>query len=105
MPNTRREAAGPAVTTRLVPRDEEASRELKKRTLKNLYNARPQGLVDAHEAGAAAVSAAYGWSADVSDDEVLRVCCRSSAGGVSKPTAITDAAAKPWGPGTASIVP
>ena len=29
-------------------------------------------LADAHEALDAAVAAAYGWSADISDDEVLR---------------------------------
>ena len=31
-----------------------------------------QWLADAHEALDAAVAAAYGWSADISDDEVLR---------------------------------
>jgi len=35
---------------RPVPRDEEAATALKKRTLTNLYNARPQWLVDAHAA-------------------------------------------------------
>ena len=33
-----------------VPRDEDAAKALKKRTLTNLYNARPQWLADAHEA-------------------------------------------------------
>ena len=41
-------------------------------TLTNLYNARPQWLADAHDALDAAVAATYGWSADISDDEVLR---------------------------------
>ena len=49
-----------------------ATRALRKRTLTNLYNARPQWLAEAHEALDAAVAAAYGWSADISDDEVLR---------------------------------
>ena len=57
---------------RPIPRDEAAAKALKKRTLTNLYNARPQWLVDAHEALDAAVAAAYGWSPDISDDEVLR---------------------------------
>ena len=42
---------------------------LKKRTLTNLYNALPQWLADALDP---AVAAAYGWPAEVSDDEVLR---------------------------------
>ena len=57
---------------RPVPRDEEAEKELKKRTLTNLYNARPQWLADAHAALDAAVAAAYGWDVDVSEDEALR---------------------------------
>ena len=57
---------------RPVSRDEEAATALKKRTLTNLYNARPQWLVDAHAALDWAVAAAYGWSADISDDDVLR---------------------------------
>ena len=54
-----------------VPRDEDAAKALKRRTLTNLYNARPQWLADAHAAVDAAV-AAYGWSADVSDEDALR---------------------------------
>ena len=56
---------------RPVPRDQEAAKMLKKRTLTNLYNARPQWLTDAHAALDAAVAAAYGWPAGISDDEVL----------------------------------
>ena len=57
---------------RPVPRDEDAAKALKKRTLTNLYNARPQWLADAHAALDAAVAAAYGWPADIDDDDVLR---------------------------------
>ena len=57
---------------RPVPRDEEAEKELRKRTLTNLYNARPQWLADAHAALDAAVAAAYGWDAGISEDEALR---------------------------------
>ena len=57
---------------RPAPRDEAAAKELKKRTLTNLYNARPQWLADAHAKLDAAVAAAYGWDADISEDEALR---------------------------------
>ena len=57
---------------RPMPRSEDAAKELKKRTLTNLYNARPQWLADAHASLDAAVAAAYGWDADISDDEALR---------------------------------
>ena len=66
---------------RPVPRDEEAAKALKKRTLTNLYNARPQWLTDAHEALDAAMAAAYGWSADISDDDVLRELLALNGGG------------------------
>ena len=62
----------PGYPKRPVPRDEDAARALKKRTLTNLYNARPQWLADAYATLDAAVAAAYGWSADISDDEILR---------------------------------
>ena len=57
---------------RPVPRNEDVAKAIKKRTLTNLYNDRPQWLADAHEALDAAVPAAYGWSADISDDDALR---------------------------------
>ena len=57
---------------RPVPRDEAAGRELEKRTLTNLYNARPQWLADAHTALDSAVAAAYGWDNDVSEEEALK---------------------------------
>ena len=57
---------------RPVPRDEAAGKALKKRTLTNLYNARPQWLADAHEDLDAVVAAAYGWDAGMSEDQALR---------------------------------
>jgi type II restriction/modification system DNA methylase subunit YeeA len=45
--------------------------ELKKRTLTNLYNQRPQWLDNLHKTLDAAVLAAYGWLADLSDAEIL----------------------------------
>ena len=44
---------------------------LEKRTLTNLYNERPTWLDHAHAALDAAVFAAYGWPADLPDDEIL----------------------------------
>ena len=56
---------------RPVPRDGAVAKELKLRTLTNLYNARPQWLTDAHANVDAAVATAYGWSTDVPDSEAL----------------------------------
>ena len=48
-----------------------SAEDLKKRTLTNLYNARPAWLADAHRKLDEAVFAAYGWSAALTDAEVL----------------------------------
>jgi len=56
---------------RILPRDEKAAKELKKRTLTNLYNERPAWLDNAHRRLDAAVAAAYGWPADLSDEAIL----------------------------------
>ncbi len=61
----------PGYPKRPVPRDEAAAKELKARTLTNLYNTRPQWLADAHAALDAAVAAAYGWPADISEEDAL----------------------------------
>ena len=60
----------PGYPKRPVPRNETAAKELKKRTLTNLYNARPQWLADAHATLDSAVADAYGWRADITDDDV-----------------------------------
>ena len=62
----------PGYPRRPVPRDEAASAELKARTLTDLYNARPQWLADAHAGLDAAVAAAYGWNAEISEEDALR---------------------------------
>ena len=62
----------PGYPKRPVPRSKDAAKALKKRTLTNLYNTCPQWLTDAHASLDAAVAGAYGWSADISDDEALR---------------------------------
>ncbi|HRX60693.1 MAG TPA: class I SAM-dependent DNA methyltransferase [Candidatus Competibacter sp.] len=62
----------PGYPDRLVPVDDKAAALLKKRTLTNLYNERPAWLANVHRDLDAAVAAAYGWPADLGDDEILR---------------------------------
>ena len=71
----------PGYPERPVPRDESAAKELRKRTLTNLYNARPQWLADAHAALDSAVAAAYGWPADLPEDEALQNLLALNLGG------------------------
>lgn len=61
----------PGYPDRILPKNVVAAAELKKRTLTNLYNARPQWLADAHRDLDAAVAAAYGWPADISEEDAL----------------------------------
>ena len=56
---------------RLVPADEQCDKQLKKRTLTNLYNERPMWLQLAHRRLDEAVFAAYGWTPSLSDDDLL----------------------------------
>ena len=57
---------------RPVPSAAAPVRELRRRTLTNLYNERPRWLVDVHEDLDAAVAEAYGWTGDIDDEELLR---------------------------------
>ena len=61
----------PGYPKRPVPRDETAAKALKKRTLTNLYNIRWRWLTDVHARLDAAVAAAYGWPAAISNDDAL----------------------------------
>ena len=61
----------PGYPDRVLPKDAQAAATLKGRTLTNLYNQRPQWLADAHRDLDAAVAAAYGWPADISEDDAL----------------------------------
>ncbi len=61
----------PGFPKQAQPRSEKAAKELKKRTLTNLYNKRPQWLDNAHATLDAAVAEAYGWQEDISDDDAL----------------------------------
>jgi hypothetical protein len=56
---------------RFEPRDAKCAAELKKRTLTALYNERPAWLDHAHKKLDAAVAAAYGWPADIPDEQIL----------------------------------
>jgi len=56
---------------RIIPKPGHEA-DLKKRTLTNLYNAKPTWLKNAHQKLDEAVAAAYGWDADLSDEEILK---------------------------------
>ena len=56
---------------RLEPRDADCAAKLKDRTLTKLYNERPAWLDLAHKKLDAAVAAAYGWPADLTDEQIL----------------------------------
>lgn len=61
----------PGYPDRILPKDAAAEKILKTRTLTNLYNERPTWLDNAHRDLDAAVAAAYGWPADISDEDAL----------------------------------
>ncbi len=66
----------PGYPDRILAKNDTAAKELKKRTLTNLYNARPAWLDHAHRALDEAVADAYGWGDDwragaLTDDEIL----------------------------------
>jgi len=56
---------------RIVPKDDECAKGLKKRTLTNLYNQRPTWLDLAHKKLDEAVFVAYGWDAEMSEEQIL----------------------------------
>lgn len=61
----------PGFPDRVVPADARAATILKSRTLTNLYNERPTWLDDAHRSLDRAVATAYGWPAEITDDEAI----------------------------------
>jgi type II restriction/modification system DNA methylase subunit YeeA len=66
----------PGYPDRMLPKNDAAAAELKKRTLTKLYNTRPAWLDHAHRALDEAVAEAYGWGDDwrankLTDDEIL----------------------------------
>jgi hypothetical protein len=62
----------PGFPDRVLPVNDKAAQELKKRTLTNLYNQRPAWLAQAHQRLDAAVAAAYGWPVDIGEEDALR---------------------------------
>ena len=68
----------PGYPKRPLARNAQAAKELKGRTLTNLYNARPQWLADAHSTLDAAVAAAYGWDAGITEDDALGSLLKSN---------------------------
>lgn len=61
----------PGYPDRILPKDAQAAAKLKERTLTNLYNQRPQWLVNAHDKLDRAVAAAYGWPEDIATEDAL----------------------------------
>ena len=61
----------PNYPKRPVPTPAAPLQQLKRRTLTNLYNEKPQWLLNAHAELDAAVAAAYGWPADIADNDAL----------------------------------
>jgi hypothetical protein len=60
----------PGYPVRIIPRPGH-ERDLNQRTLTRLYSEDPPWLRDAHQSLDLVVSAAYGWSANLSDNEIL----------------------------------
>ncbi len=84
----------PGYPDRILPVSPEAEAVLKKRTLTNLYNAKPAWLTHAHKTLGDAVADAYGWGDDfrngaLTDDEILarlfRLNQERAATGTGKP--------------------
>ncbi len=61
----------PGYPERIVAKPEFAA-QLKTRTLTNLYNKKPTWLIDAHAHLDQAVAAAYGWSTELTETEMLQ---------------------------------
>lgn len=70
---TRVSEVAPGFPERIVPANERAAVELKKRTLTNLYNKKPQWLIQVHRELDEAVASAYGWDAEISDEAALQL--------------------------------
>jgi len=89
---------GTARYPRLVPRDEKCVAKLKPRTLTALYNERPAWLDLAHRKLDAAVAAAYGWPANLNDEEILARLLALNLARAKEETEAAAAAARNTGP-------
>jgi type II restriction/modification system DNA methylase subunit YeeA len=63
--------SSPGLPDRILPKNTSAAAKLRERTLTKLYNERPDWLAEAHRDLDVAVAAAYGWPADIADDDAL----------------------------------
>jgi type II restriction/modification system DNA methylase subunit YeeA len=81
----------PGYADRMLAKNEKAAAELTKRTFTNLYNQCPQWLTDAHRDLDAAVAAAYGWPADISEDDALAKLLEMNMARTSENVASSDA--------------
>lgn len=70
-PELVREVDDAPLPARIEPVNEDAAKELKRRTLTNLYNERPSWLTHLHDQLDHAVLSAYDLPHDISDDDVL----------------------------------
>jgi type II restriction/modification system DNA methylase subunit YeeA len=72
---------------RIVPKDAECAARLKDRTLTKLYNTCPGWLAACHAKLDAAVAAAYGWSTDLTDEQILErlLALNQAAAGAPQP--------------------
>ena len=68
--------SAPNYPKRPVPTPAAPLQQLKRRTLTNLYNEKPQWLLNAHAELDSAVAAAYGWTAEITDDDALQELLR-----------------------------
>ena len=75
----------PSLPPRLLPVDEHAEKQLRKRTLTNLYNERPTWLANLHATLDAAVFAAYGWPPTSAMTRCWSGCSRSILSGRRRP--------------------
>ncbi len=94
--NPNKDGVGTVRYPRLEPRDAECAAKLKDRTLTKLYNERPAWLDHAHKKLDAVVAAAYGWPADLTDEQILerllalnleRAAVEAKAANVKRPKA------------------
>ena len=61
----------PGYPERILPKDEEAAKELKKRTPPTFTTSAQPSSTTSTKSSTPAVAAAYGWPSDLSDDEIL----------------------------------
>ncbi|HWT10810.1 MAG TPA: hypothetical protein VN329_16695 [Roseomonas sp.] len=87
---------------RILPVDDAAAKILAKRTLTNLYNARPAWLAQAHDALDAA---AYGWPADMAEEDALAALLALNLSRAAGPGPVTRLPGAPGTDGDCRVLP